>query len=83
MCTSIHIHGHLHKYSEKPVERTREWHIIAPKLFTSTPDSIFGRLNWENKGVAIDGECIINLCFAYYKILMRTNTIIIAKRNIR
>ena len=31
---------------------------ISPKLFTATLESIFRRLNWENKGVKIDGEFI-------------------------
>ena len=29
---------------------------VSPKLFTATLESIFRRLNWENKGVKIDGE---------------------------
>ncbi len=37
---------------------------ISPKLFTATFDSIFRRLNWENKGLKIDGEFLSNLRFA-------------------
>ncbi len=33
-------------------------------LFTATLESIFRRLNWENKGVKIDGEFLSNLRFA-------------------
>ena len=37
---------------------------MSPKLFTATLESIFRRLNWENKGVKIDGEFLSNLRFA-------------------
>ena len=36
----------------------------SPKLITATLESIFRRLNWENKGVKIDGEFLANLRFA-------------------
>ena len=51
---------HLHKESEKIRIKTgvRQGDTISPKLFTATLESIFRRLNWENKGVKIDGECI-------------------------
>ena len=49
---------HLHKESEKiRIKRgVRQGDTISPKLFTATVESIFRRLNWENKGVKIDGE---------------------------
>ena len=50
---------HLHKESEK-----RQGDTISPKLFTATLESIFRRLNWENKGEKIDGEFLSNLRFA-------------------
>ena len=37
---------------------------ISPKMFTATLESIFRRLNWENKGVNIDGEFLTSLRFA-------------------
>ena len=37
---------------------------ISPKLFTATLESIFRTLNWENKGVRIDGEFLSNIRFA-------------------
>ena len=57
---------HLHKESEKIgiKRRVRQADTISPKLFTATLESIFRRLNWENKGVKIDGEFISNLRFA-------------------
>ena len=56
----------LHKESEKiRINRgVRQGDTISPKLFTATLESIFRRLNWENKGVKIDGEFLSNLRFA-------------------
>ena len=56
----------LHKESEKiRIKRgVRQGDTISPKLFTATLESIFRRLNWENKGVKIDGEFLSNLRFA-------------------
>ena len=49
---------HLHKEREKiKIKRgVRHGDTISPKLFTATLDTIFRRLNWENKGMKIDGE---------------------------
>ena len=57
---------HLHKESEKiRIKRgVRQGNTISPKLFTATLESIIRRLNWENKGVKIDGEFLSNLRFA-------------------
>ena len=57
---------HVHKESEKiRIKRgVRQGDTISPKLFTATLESIFRRLNWENKGVKIDGEFLSNLRFA-------------------
>ena len=56
---------HLHKESDKSrIKRgVRQGDTISPKLFTATLESIFRRLNWENKGVNIDGEFLSNLRF--------------------
>ena len=56
----------MHKESENVrIKRgVRQGDTISPKLFTATLESIFRRLNWENKGVKIDGEFLSNLCFA-------------------
>ena len=57
---------HMHKESEKiRIKRgVRQGDTISPKLFTATLESVFRRLNWENKGVKIDGEFLSNLRFA-------------------
>ena len=57
---------HLHEESENIwIKRgVRQGDTISPKLFTATLESIFRRLNWENKGVKIDGEFLSNLRFA-------------------
>ena len=57
---------HLRKESDKiRIKRgVREGDAISPKLFMATLESIFRRLNWENKGVKIDGELLSNLRFA-------------------
>ena len=57
---------HLHKGIEKiPIKRgVRQGDTISPELYTATLESIFRRLNWEKKGVNIDGEFLTNLSFA-------------------
>ena len=57
---------HLQKGSEKiRIKRgVRQGDTISPTLYTATLESIFSRLNWENKGVKIDGKCLSNLRFA-------------------
>ena len=57
---------HLHKESEQiRIKRgVRQGDTISPKLFTATLESIFRRLNWENKGLKIGGELLSNLRFA-------------------
>ena len=64
--TDSSVTVHLHKESEKiRIKRgVRQVDTISPKLFTATLESIFRRLNWENKGVKIDREFLSNLCFA-------------------
>ena len=64
--TDSSVTVHLHKESEKiRIKRgVRQGDTISPKLFTATLESIFRRLNWENKGVKIDGKFLSNLRFA-------------------
>ena len=61
--TDSSVTVHLHKESEKiRIKRgVRERDTISPKLFTATLESIFRRLNGENKGVKIDEEFLSNL----------------------
>ena len=56
----------LHKESEKiRIKRgLTQGDTISHKLFTATLESIFMRLNWENKGVTIGGEFLSNIRFA-------------------
>ena len=64
--TDSSVTVHLHKESEKiRIKRgVRQGDTISPKLFTTTLETIFRRLNWENNGVKIDGEFLSNLRFA-------------------
>ena len=64
--TDSSVTVHMHKESEKiRIKRgVRLGYTISPKLFTATLESIFKRLNWEHKGVKIDGEFLSNLRFA-------------------
>ena len=57
---------HLHKESEKiRIKRgVRQGDDFSPNFFTAALESIFRRLNWENKGVKIDGEFLTNRRFA-------------------
>ena len=64
--TDSSVTVHLHKASEKMrIKRgVRKGDTISPKLFSATLESIFRRLNLENKGVKIDGELLSDLRFA-------------------
>ena len=64
--TDSSVTVYLLKESEKIRIRrgVRQGDTISPKLFTATLESTFRRLNWENKGVKIDGEFLSNLRFA-------------------
>ena len=64
--TDSSVTVHLHKESDNiRIKRgVRQGDTISPKLFTTTLEVIFRRLNWENKGVKIDEEFLSNLRFA-------------------
>ena len=67
--TDSSVTVHMHKESEKiRIKRgVRERDTISPllnSLFMATLEIIFRRLNWEKKGVKIDGEYLSNLRFA-------------------
>ena len=55
--TDSSVTVHLHKEREKiRIKRgVRQGDTTSPKLFTATLESVFRRLNWENKGVKIYG----------------------------
>ena len=64
--TDSSVTVYLHKESEKiNIKRgVRQGDTISPKVFTSTLESIFRRLNLENKVLKIDGEYLNHLRFA-------------------
>ena len=66
--TKSSVAVHLHKESEKiRIKRgVRQEDTISPKLFTAILESIFRRLNLENKGTKIGGEFLSHLRFADY-----------------
>lgn len=57
---------YMHKKTEtiKINRGVRQGDTISPKLFTATLESIFRKLNWETKGLKIDGEYLNHLRFA-------------------
>ena len=67
----------LHKDSEKfKLGRgARQGDNISPKLFTSClQHAIINKINWENKGVRIDGEHLSHLIFADDIVLIANST---------
>ena len=46
------------------IEILKDIYTDSSVLFTATLETVFRRLNWENKGVKIDGEFLYNLRFA-------------------
>ncbi len=46
----------------------RQGDTLSPKLFNAGLEQVFRRLNWENKGIQINGERLNHLRFAeiYY-----------------
>ena len=63
--TDSSVTVHLNKESGQiRIKRgVRQGDTISPKLFTATLESIFRRLNWENKGMKIHGKFLSNLRF--------------------
>ena len=62
--SSVTVHLHIESEKIRIKRGVRQGDTISPKLFTAILESIFRRLNWENKGVKIDGEFLSNLRFA-------------------
>ena len=55
---------HMHKESEKKQDQEKNKRgTNSSKGFTTTMDSRFNRLKWENKGVKINGEFLNNIRF--------------------
>ena len=62
----------LHRDSDKiKLQRgVRQGDNISPKLFTAClQDAIINQINWEDKGINIDGEHLSHLVFANYTLL--------------
>ena len=51
----------------------RQGNTISPKLFTNCLEFIFRNINWDNKGLNIDGETLHHLKFADDIVLISTN----------
>ena len=62
-CTSV---IRLHKDSEpfQLQKGVRQGDTISPKLFTACLEEVFKQLDWEEKGLRIDGEYLSHLRFA-------------------
>ena len=56
----------MHKNTEdiKIEKGVKQGDPMSPKLFSAVLENIFRKLNWENKGINIDGEYLTNLRFA-------------------
>ena len=56
----------LHKESEPIFIRrgVRQGDTMSPKLFVATLEEIFKRLNWDNKGINVNGKKLNHLRFA-------------------
>jgi len=54
-------------------EGIRRWDNILPKLFTLALENVFKTLNWDDKGINIDGIYLNHLRFADDIILMSGN----------
>ncbi|EYC30868.1 hypothetical protein Y032_0004g1820 [Ancylostoma ceylanicum] len=58
-----------------PIEKgVRQSDTISPKLFTSALQYAMSRLNWDEKGLSIDGKMLSNLRFADDILLISKNT---------
>jgi len=65
----------LHRDSNPfPLQKgVRQGDTISPKLFTACLESVFQNLDWETKGIKIDGEYLSHLRFANDIVLVANN----------
>lgn len=65
----------LDKQSDKfPIQRgVRQGDTISPKLFNAGLEQIFRKLEWDNKGIKINGEYLNHLRFADDIVLISSN----------
>ena len=68
---------HLHTDSKKlRLQRgVRQGDNISPRLFTSClQDAVFGKINWKDRGIKIDGEYLSHLIFTDDLVLIVKST---------
>ena len=65
----------LHKYNNKiNIDRgVRKGNTVSPKLFNAALEGIFRRLDWDRKGININGDHLSHLCFADNTVLITNN----------
>ena len=79
--TLINIYNHgtsiirLDKESKKfPIQKgVRQGDTLSPKLFNAGLEQVFRRLNWDNKGITVNGEKLNHLRFADDIVLISNN----------
>jgi hypothetical protein len=56
----------LHETSDPfPIQKgVRQGDTISPKLFTATLEDAFGKINWDNLGISLNGHHLTNLRYA-------------------
>lgn len=67
----VNLHEKTRKF--KLARGVRQGDTISPKLFTATLEGVFKKLNWEEKGIEIEGERLTNLRFADDLVLFSDN----------
>lgn len=72
---TLKIKLHEHTNPVKIKRGVRQGDPISPKLFTLAMEDIFKTLNWENKGILINGERLNNLRYADDIVLITDNFI--------
>ena len=55
----------------------RQGDTSSPKLFTAVLESVFRRLDWEGKGIVVNGKCLSHLRFADDIVLLSSCSVIL------
>lgn len=61
---SIHKNGSIRRRISNRERGAARGSFLSPNLFNSALQEVFNQLNWENKGIKINGERLNNLRFA-------------------
>nr|XP_027217367.1 uncharacterized protein LOC113809892 [Penaeus vannamei] len=69
---SVDIHK-VHESIKNQDKGVRQGDTTSPKLFTACLESVFQNLDWETKGIKIDGEYLSHLRFADAIVLVANN----------